>query len=57
MLLQAIKESIKLSLRSKEVMIWTMIFPILMSLLFYVSFGSLDQADQLEAVPVAVLEE
>ena len=39
MLLQSIKESIKLAVRTKEVLFWTMIFPLLLSTMFYFSFG------------------
>ena len=38
MLLQSIKESIKLAVRTKEVLFWTMIFPLLLSTMFYFSF-------------------
>ena len=57
MLLRSIKESIKLSLRTKEILVWTMIFPILLSTLFYFAFGKLDEADQINLIPVAVVED
>lgn len=55
-MLQAIKDSIKLSLRSKDILIWTMLFPLLMSILFYLAFNKLDEADMLKSIPVAVVE-
>ncbi|MCI8632359.1 MAG: ABC transporter permease [Lachnospiraceae bacterium] len=50
------QHSIKISLRNREVLTWTLIFPLLMSTLFYFAFSSLDEANQLEAVPVAIVE-
>ena len=57
MLLQSIKESIKLAVRTKEVLFWTMIFPLLLSTMFYFSFGKLDEAEQVSIIPVAVVED
>ena len=57
MLRKAIKDSIKLSLRSREIVIWTMIFPLLLSTLFYFAFGKLDEAEMLSPIPVAVVED
>lgn len=45
-------------IRVKSVMFWTMLFPIILGTLFYVSFGtSGNGVEQLEAVPVAVVKE
>ncbi len=44
-------------LRSKEFFIWMLIFPIMLATLFYFTFSSLDQADQLQVIPIAVVEE
>ncbi len=57
MLLQVIKESIKLSLRNREILVWTLIFPILLSTMFHFAFGRLDEANMLNPIPVAVVED
>ena len=57
MLLRSIQESIRLAFRTKDVLIWTMVFPILLSTLFYFAFGKLDEADQISTIPVAVVED
>lgn len=45
-------------LREKSVMFWTMLFPIILSTLFYVSFGTGEnKGEQLKAIPVAVVLE
>lgn len=49
-------DSLKISLHDKEILVWTLLFPLLMSTLFYFAFGSLDKADQMEAIPIAVVE-
>ena len=56
MWIQSIWDSIRILVRNKELLIWTLIFPLLMSTLFYFAFGSLDQAERLEPIPVAVVE-
>lgn len=50
------QQSMKISLRNREVLTWTLLFPLLMSTLFYFAFSSLDEVDQLEAVPVAIVQ-
>lgn len=57
MLLQVIKESIKLSLRNREILVWTLIFPILLSTMFHFAFGRLDEANMLNPISVAVIED
>lgn len=55
-LIKMMRSSIKILLRNREVLTWTLLFPLLMSTLFYFAFGSIDQADQLQSVPVAMVE-
>lgn len=45
------------SLRSKEIVVWTLLFPVLLSTLFYFAFSSLDKEDMLDTIPVAVVED
>lgn len=51
------KKYILCSIRSKEMVIWTLAFPILLSTLFYFAFSSLDKGEMLEQIPVAVVED
>lgn len=57
MMIRMIGQNIRIAIRSKEIVIWTLIFPIMMSTLFYFAFGALDQANQLERIPIAVVED
>lgn len=43
--------------RSKDAIIWTWIFPIMLSTLFYFAFSKLDLADQFQAVKVGVIQD
>lgn len=43
------------SVRDKELVIWTLLFPILLSTLFYFSLGSIDKAETFAAIPTAVV--
>lgn len=43
------------ALRSKEMLIWTAVFPIALSTLFYFAFSSLDKEDILNSIPVAIV--
>lgn len=43
------------SLRSKEMLIWTWIFPILLATLFYFAFSKLDSAEQWSQIPVGIV--
>lgn len=45
------------SLRSKEIIIWTLLFPMLLSTLFFFAFSSLDNEGILKTIPVAVVED
>lgn len=50
------KKYILRSLRSKEIVIWTLVFPVLLSTLFYFALGSLEEGDMLDAIDIAVVE-
>ncbi len=43
------------TLRNKDVLIWTWIFPLMMATLFYFTFTSLDTAQQLRSISLAVV--
>ena len=43
------------SVRDKELVIWTFLFPILLSTLFYFSIGSIDKAEMFTSIPTAVV--
>lgn len=43
------------SVRDKELVIWTFLFPILLSTLFYFSIGSIDKAEMFTSIPIAVV--
>lgn len=43
------------TLRDKETLIWTWIFPIMMATLFFFSFSSLDTSQQLQTIPIGVI--
>ena len=50
------KKYILCSIRSKEMVIWTLAFPILLSTLCYFAFSALDKGGILDQIPVAVVE-
>lgn len=43
-------------IRDKEMVIWTVLFPIVLATLFSLAFSSLDQGEQISSIPVAVVE-
>ncbi|WP_434309067.1 ABC transporter permease [Hominifimenecus sp. rT4P-3] len=45
------------SLRSKEMLIWTWIFPLMLASLFYFAFSELDSAEQWSTIPVGIVED
>lgn len=45
------------TLREKDTLVWTWIFPIMLATLFYFTFTSLDTANQLQVFPVAVVDD
>ncbi|MGI5897388.1 MAG: ABC transporter permease [Oscillospiraceae bacterium] len=48
---------IKASVRTKDLLVWTWIFPIMLSTLFYFAFANLDSVNTFEAVPTAVVDD
>lgn len=50
------KKYILRSLRSKEMIIWTLVFPMLLSTLFYFAFSSMEDGDMLKTIQIAVVE-
>lgn len=44
------------TLRSKDTMIWTWIFPIVLATLFYATFTTLDTVGQLHEIPIGVID-
>ena len=42
-------------LKTKELLFWTMGFPLLLGTLFYVSFGTADVDDRFSKIPVGVV--
>ncbi len=44
------------TLRDKETLVWTWIFPIMMATLFFVTFSSLDTVEQLQTIPIGVID-
>lgn len=45
------------ALRSREMVIWTLLFPILLATLFHFALGSLEEQGSFETIPVAVVED
>lgn len=51
------KYALKTMVRSKEIMFWSMLFPIILGTLFQLAFGSIyERTEQLNNIPVAVVE-
>lgn len=44
------------AVRSRDMVIWTFLFPILLATLFHFSLGKLEETDSFETVPVAVVQ-
>lgn len=57
MFLNMYLKKLKSVLRDKTTLFWTLLFPIILSTLFYFSFSTLDQAHVLEVVKVAVVDD
>lgn len=49
--------SILCSLRDRQMFVWILAFPIMLSTLFYFTFSSLDDAENLTAIPTAVVRD
>lgn len=50
-------KSILRGLRCRDMIIWTLLFPVFLSTLFFFAFSSLDKAEILDTIPVAVIED
>ncbi|WP_303823000.1 ABC transporter permease [Ruminococcus flavefaciens] len=58
MFLHILKYELKGGLRSKDLIIWLILFPILLGTVFKVGFGSIyEQTEKFSSIPVAVVEE
>lgn len=44
-------------LRSKDVILWMLIFPVFLGTVFHIAFGNVTASNAFEAVPVAVVME
>lgn len=56
MFLHNLKYEIKINLRAKEVIIWMLLFPIVLSVLYKAAFGNIYADGGIKTVPVAVVE-
>lgn len=56
MFLHNLKYEIKMNLRAKEVIIWMLLFPCVLSVLYKVAFGNIYENGGIKTVPVAVVE-
>lgn len=57
MFLHNFKYAMRTTLKNKNTLIWTLLFPIVLSTLMYVSFGTLFEEEFLDVIPVAVVKE
>lgn len=51
------KHSFKILIRDKTAIFWTVVFVVLLSLMFKVTFSKLDEIDKFEAIPISVNKE
>ena len=49
--------NLKINLRNKPLLLWTLLFPIALATLFNFAFGGLSEDEMLDAIPVAVVQE
>ena len=56
MFLHNLKYEIKMNLRAKEVIIWMLLFPCVLSVLYKAAFGNIYENGGIKTVPVAVVE-
>lgn len=57
MFLHAFYYGLKQLFRDKTLVWWTLLFPVLLSTLFYAAFSGLSEDESLKAIPVAVVQE
>ena len=57
MFLHILKYELKIGLRTKDLMVWLIVFPIALGICFKVAFGSIyEKTEKFSAIPVAVVE-
>ena len=49
------KYQFKQTVREVSIMFWALVFPIILGIFFYVSFGNSDMGENMEMLPVAVV--
>ena len=57
MFFNVFKNTLKILLRDKATVFWTVIFAILLAIMFKMAFSNLDKIDKFEAIPIAVQEQ
>lgn len=57
MFINIYKNSFKILIRDKSTVFWTVLFVILLAIMFKMTFSKLDEIDKFEAVPIAVNQE
>jgi len=57
MFFNVFKNTLKILLRDKATVFWTVIFSILLAIMFKMAFSNLDKIDKFEAIPIAVQEQ
>ena len=58
MFLHILKYELKNGLRTKDLIIWLILFPIILGLCFKIAFGSIyEKTEKFESIPVAVVED
>ena len=55
-MLHLMKYQVKQTVREVSIMFWALVFPIILGIFFYVSFGNGDMGENMEMLPVAVVE-
>ena len=55
-MLHLMKYQFKQTVREVSIMFWALVFPIILGIFFYVSFGNGDMGENMEMLPVAVVE-
>ena len=55
-MLHLMKYQFKQTVREVSIMFWALVFPIILGIFFYVSFGNSDMGENMEMLPVAAVE-
>jgi ABC-2 type transport system permease protein len=48
---------LKVLIRNKSLLFWTLIFPVLLGLMFSIAFSEIDQSGKIETIPVGIVSE